>query len=200
MYLNTNCRRTFFILLVLYKTFVRFNIHFVFLYFCFLARMASSTRVFQISGIKNRDKKRALVQGIRQLGGTHIGGSVYQCESTHLIIPKVLLSEKFLAACASGKWVVFPDYVLESVKSGSWLAEGPFEISIPTGSTSSFYPVRQWRRKVTSGRLKGAFQGWRVLLMVQDLTSLHLFEYIVLHCLLFSYLAEQLFGCLQHKR
>ncbi|XP_060893948.1 SMC5-SMC6 complex localization factor protein 1 [Labrus mixtus] len=138
--------------------------------------MASSTRVFQISGIKNRDKKRALVQGIRQLGGTHIGGSVYKCESTHLIIPKVLLSEKFLAACASGKWVVFPDYVLESVKNGTWLAEGPFEISIPTGSTSSFYPVRQWRRKVTSGRLKGAFQGWRVLLMVQDPTNLAVFK------------------------
>lgn len=61
-----------------------------------------------------------------------------------------------------------PDYVLDSVKNGSWLAEGPYEVAISTGATSAFYPVRQWREKVASGRLKGAFQGWRVLLIVQE--------------------------------
>lgn len=32
--------------------------------------------MFQISGIKTREKKRVLVQGIQQLGGKYIGGSV----------------------------------------------------------------------------------------------------------------------------
>ncbi|XP_008286838.1 ankyrin repeat domain-containing protein 32 [Stegastes partitus] len=138
--------------------------------------MESCTHVFQISGIKTRDKKRALVQGIQQLGGKYIGGSVYQHSSTHLIIPQVLSSEKFLAACAAGKWVVTPDYVLDSVKNGSWLAEKPYEVTISTSSTAAFYPVRQWREKVSSGRLTGAFQGWRVLLMVQEPTRRAMFK------------------------
>ncbi|XP_027133455.1 SMC5-SMC6 complex localization factor protein 1 [Larimichthys crocea] len=138
--------------------------------------MSSCTHVFQISGIKIREKKKVLVQGIQQLGGKYIGGSVYQHCSTHLIIPQVLSSEKFLAACAAGKWVVTPDYVLDSVKNGSWLAEGPYEVAISTCTTSAFYPVRQWREKVASGRLKGAFQGWRVLLMVQEPTRRAMFK------------------------
>ncbi|KAL7391974.1 hypothetical protein ABVT39_017525 [Epinephelus coioides] len=138
--------------------------------------MASSTHVFQISGIKTREKKRVLVQCIQQLGGTYMGGSVYQHASTHLIVPQVLSSEKFLAACAAGKWVVTPEYVLDSFKHGSWLAEGPYEVAFSTGATSPFYPVRQWREKVASGRLAGAFQGWRVLLMVQEPTRRAMFR------------------------
>nr|XP_020450000.1 SMC5-SMC6 complex localization factor protein 1 isoform X1 [Monopterus albus] len=138
--------------------------------------MESYTRVFQISGIKIREKKRVLVQGIQQLGGKYIGGSVYQHTCTHVIIPQVLSSEKFLAACAAGKWVVMPDYVLDSVKNGSWLPEEPYEVAISTGSTSAFYPVRQWREKVATGRLTGAFQGWRVLLMVQEPTRRAMFK------------------------
>ncbi|XP_076010215.1 SMC5-SMC6 complex localization factor protein 1 [Genypterus blacodes] len=130
--------------------------------------MSTSTRVFQISGIKSCDKKKVFVNGIQQLGGKYIGGSEYQHSSTHLIVPQVLSSEKFLAACAAGKWVVTPDYVLDSLKNGSWLAEGPYEVAICGDSHSNFYPVKQWREKVTNGRLTGAFQGWRVLLMVQE--------------------------------
>ncbi|XP_059192903.1 SMC5-SMC6 complex localization factor protein 1 isoform X2 [Centropristis striata] len=132
--------------------------------------------VFQISGIKVRDKKRVLVQTIQQLGGKYIGGSVYQHVITHLIIPQVLSSEKFLAACAAGKWVVTPEYVLDSFKNGSWLPEGSYEVAISTGATPSFYPVRQWREKVASGRLAGAFQGWRVLLMVHEPTRRAMFK------------------------
>ncbi|XP_038559568.1 SMC5-SMC6 complex localization factor protein 1 [Micropterus salmoides] len=138
--------------------------------------MASCAYVFQISGIKTHDKKRVLVQGIHQLGGKYIGGSVYQQAITHLIIPQVLSSEKFLAACAAGKWVVTPDYVLNSVKNGSWLAEEPYEVTISTRAMSAFNPVRQWREKVASGRLTGAFQGWTVLLMVQEPTRRAMFK------------------------
>lgn len=75
-----------------------------------------------------------------------------------------------------GKWVVTPDYVLDSVKNGSWLAEEPYEIAIPTRATSAFYPVRPWREKVASGRIAGAFQGWRVLLMVKEPTRRAMFK------------------------
>ncbi|KAM9392215.1 SMC5-SMC6 complex localization factor protein 1 isoform 1-T1 [Pholidichthys leucotaenia] len=137
--------------------------------------MESCTHVFQISGLKARDKKSGLVRGIQQLGGKHIGGSVYENTCTHLIIPKVLPSEKFMAACAAGKWVVTPDYVLDSVKKGSWLAEGPYEVALSTASKTPFYPVKQWREKVASGKISGAFQGWTVLLMVQKPTRRAMF-------------------------
>uniref|UniRef100_A0A3Q2Z6N0 BRCT domain-containing protein n=1 Tax=Hippocampus comes TaxID=109280 RepID=A0A3Q2Z6N0_HIPCM len=101
---------------------------------------------------------------------------VYQNACTHLIIPQVLASEKFLAFCAAGKWVVTPNYVLDSVRNSSWLPEGPYEVAVPTDPMSAFYPVRQWREKVTSGAITGAFQGWRVLLMVQDSSRLVMFK------------------------
>lgn len=75
-----------------------------------------------------------------------------------------------------GKWVVTPDYVLDSVKNGAWLAEGPYEVAISTQDTSAFYPVRKWRETVASGRIQGAFQGWKVLLMVQEPTRRDMFK------------------------
>ncbi|XP_013867978.1 ankyrin repeat domain-containing protein 32 [Austrofundulus limnaeus] len=138
--------------------------------------MESGRQIFQISGIKNRDKKKSLIKGINKLGGKYLGGSIYKHISTHLIIPQVLSSEKFLAACAAGKWVVTPDYILDSVKNGSWLAEGQYEVAIFTSSSAAFYPVRQWREKVSKGRITGAFQGWRVLLMVQEPTRRAMFK------------------------
>lgn len=69
-----------------------------------------------------------------------------------------------------------PDYILDSVKNGSWLAEGPYEVAIFTSSSAAFYPVRQWREKVSKGRITGAFQGWRVLLMVQEPTRRAMFK------------------------
>ncbi|XP_029018215.1 SMC5-SMC6 complex localization factor protein 1 [Betta splendens] len=138
--------------------------------------MEDGKRVFQISGIKKHEKKRVVVQGIQQLGAKYAGGSVYQHACTHLIVPHILPSEKFLAACAAGKWVLTPDYVTDSVKNGSWLAEEPYEVAISTGSTAAFHPVRQWREKVATGRLRGAFQDWRVILMVQEPTRRAMFK------------------------
>uniref|UniRef100_A0A1A7WEM4 Ankyrin repeat domain 32 n=1 Tax=Iconisemion striatum TaxID=60296 RepID=A0A1A7WEM4_9TELE len=138
--------------------------------------MESCRHVFQVSGIKNREKKRILLKGINQLGGKYIGGSVYRHSSTHLIIPQVLPGEKFLAACAAGKWVVTPNYILDSVQNGSWLEERLYEVAIFTRSSAAFYPVRQWREKVSNGRITGAFQGWRVLLMVQEPTRRDMFK------------------------
>lgn len=68
----------------------------------------------------------------------------------------------------SGKWVVTPEYVVDSVRNGSWLPERSYEVAISTGSSAAFHPSRHWREKVATGRMTGAFQGWRVLLMVQE--------------------------------
>ncbi|XP_061674250.1 SMC5-SMC6 complex localization factor protein 1 isoform X2 [Syngnathoides biaculeatus] len=141
--------------------------------------MEHCTPVFQFSGIKIHEQKRALIQGIYLLSGKYIGGSVYQGTCTHLVIPHVLASEKFLASCAAGKWIVTPDYIMDSVQNGFWLSEGLYEVAVPTGTTSAFYPARHWRKKVTSGEITGAFQGWKVLLMIEDLTYSVMFKRIL---------------------
>ncbi|XP_077571592.1 SMC5-SMC6 complex localization factor protein 1-like isoform X2 [Stigmatopora nigra] len=129
--------------------------------------MESCPPVFQISGIKKYDKKRDLLCGIKHLNGKYDGGSMYKSNCTHLIIPQFLPSEKFLAFCAAGKWILTPNYVLDSVDNGSWLPEGPYEVSIPS-HVMNCHSVRDWREKVTSGAITGAFQGWSVLLIIQD--------------------------------
>lgn len=80
------------------------------------------------------------------------------------------------ASLIPGKWVLTPDYVLDSVKNGYWLSEGPYEVTFTTGSSAPFHPARQWREKVASGRLTGAFQGWSVLLIVQEPTRRAMFK------------------------
>ncbi|XP_041760476.2 SMC5-SMC6 complex localization factor protein 1 isoform X1 [Coregonus clupeaformis] len=135
-------------------------------------RMVDTKHVFQVSGIKNLKKKGKLLHGILQLGGKYIGGSVYKDGTTHLIVTHELLSEKFIAACAGGKWIVTPEYIFDSVKNGLWLPEGPYELDIVSmgGVPGASNPVKVWRERVTSGAMAGAFEGWRVLLMVNEPT------------------------------
>lgn len=93
---------------------------------------------------------------------------------------RLILFNTLYNVCASllclGKWVVTPDYVLDSVKKGTWLAEGPYEITISTQVNSAIYPARKWRENVANGRIQGAFEGWKVLLMVQEPTRRDMFK------------------------
>ncbi|KAJ8006139.1 hypothetical protein DPEC_G00125140 [Dallia pectoralis] len=131
-------------------------------------RMVDTKHVFQISGIKNAYKKGKLLHGIHKLGGKYIGGSGYSDRTTHLIVTHApMASEKFLAACAGGKWIVNPNYVLDSAKNGSWLPEEPYELYSSLDIPGTSNSVRKWRQKVTGGAVAGAFQGWAVLLIVK---------------------------------
>ncbi|XP_062310121.1 SMC5-SMC6 complex localization factor protein 1 isoform X1 [Osmerus eperlanus] len=131
--------------------------------------MVDKKHVFQMSGMDIPQKKGKLIIGIQKLGGKYIGGSVYkQGIITHLIVTDALASEKFLAACAEGIWIVTPEYVLESVKKGSWLPEEPYELDVVSWTPGASNPVRMWREKVASGTSAGAFDGWSVLLMIDE--------------------------------
>uniref|UniRef100_A0A6Q2Y9Y7 BRCT domain-containing protein n=1 Tax=Esox lucius TaxID=8010 RepID=A0A6Q2Y9Y7_ESOLU len=142
-------------------------------------RMVDTKHVFQVSGIKNLYKKGKLLEGIHQLGGKYIGGSGYNDRTTHLIVTHApMASEKFLAACAGGKWIVNPNYVLDSAKNGSWLPEEPYELDSSWVVPGAVNPVRVWRERVTNGAVAGAFEGWRVLLIVKP-TQKDIFQRIL---------------------
>ncbi|KAG7481302.1 hypothetical protein MATL_G00065330 [Megalops atlanticus] len=130
--------------------------------------MVDTRYIFQISGIKNIQIKGRLLRGIHQLGGKYVGGSAYREGITHLIVSHTLVSEKFLAACAGGKWIVTPEYVLDSMKSGAWLAEEPYEVDLAAQTPGVSNPICMWRERVSSGSLAGAFQGWSVALQINN--------------------------------
>ncbi|KAI1900406.1 hypothetical protein AGOR_G00049620 [Albula goreensis] len=130
--------------------------------------MVDTRHVFQISGIKNIQLKGKLLHGIHQLGGKYIGGSAYKERTTHLIASRPLASEKLLAACAGGKWLVTPGYVLDSVRNGVWLPEEAYELDITSRTPGTANPIRVWRERVSSGSVLGAFQDWSVVLLLDD--------------------------------
>ncbi|XP_066567934.1 SMC5-SMC6 complex localization factor protein 1 [Amia ocellicauda] len=126
---------------------------------------ADMDRIFQISGIKNVVMKRKLLWCINRLGGTYTGGSAYKNNTTHLIVRQTCASEKFLAACAAGIWILSPKYVIESARAGRWLKEEPYEC----GS------VLEMQRE----RRVGAFCGWKVVVLISNMKKRGVFERIL---------------------
>ncbi|XP_007243962.3 SMC5-SMC6 complex localization factor protein 1 isoform X1 [Astyanax mexicanus] len=143
--------------------------------------MLGNKYVFQMSGIKNLQKKRELLQGIKCLHGSYIGGSEYREEMTHLIVIHASASEKFISACAGGKWIVTPEFVLDSVKQNAWLSEALYELNLTanTRTPSMTNPLQKWREKVARGVVSGAFQGWTVCLHIEDPDRRSMFERIL---------------------
>ncbi|MFT7813633.1 SMC5-SMC6 complex localization factor protein 1 [Arapaima gigas] len=104
---------------------------------------------------------------------------IYRDGTTHMIATCAQASEKFLAACASGKWIVTPQYVLDSIKNGVWLPEESYELDFTGRSIEATHPIRMWRTKVASGNISGAFQDWKVVLQIDDLIRSNIFKRIL---------------------
>lgn len=145
----------------------------------FSFRMVDNKYIFQMSGIKNHSQKRQLLQGIRKLGGVYIGGSVYNESTTHLIVQNALASEKFLAACAGGKWIVTPGFILDSVNQKVWLPEASYELNLTAQTPETPNPLKTWRERVSNGTVSGAFQGWVALIDIDDPASRSVFVRIL---------------------
>ncbi|XP_016093760.1 SMC5-SMC6 complex localization factor protein 1 [Sinocyclocheilus grahami] len=141
--------------------------------------MVDNKYIFQMSGIKNHSQKRQLLQGIRKLGGAYIGGSVYKEATTHLIVQKALASEKFLAACAGGKWIVTPEFILDSVNQKAWLPDASYELNLTAQTPETPNPLKTWRERVSNGTVSGAFQDWVVLIDIDDPVSRSVFVRIL---------------------
>jgi len=51
----------------------------------------------------------------------------FNIECTHIILPLLLRTKKYLCGCASGKWILKPEYLFESEKANEFLDEAQFE-------------------------------------------------------------------------
>ncbi|XP_029429090.1 SMC5-SMC6 complex localization factor protein 1 isoform X2 [Rhinatrema bivittatum] len=128
-------------------------------------------RKIQITGFKDREKDE-LVELLFMLDCIFIDSEKYE-NCTHLIAKQVCKSEKYLATCAAGKWVLTKDYVINSAKSGRWLDETTYEWGYKIEKDSHYSPQMQsapkrWREELTRSSAPGAFHRWKVVLLVKE--------------------------------
>ncbi|NXA14957.1 SLF1 protein, partial [Sapayoa aenigma] len=135
--------------------------------------MASSSqkRIIQITGFKKQDKK-ALLKWLFKLKCVYIDSKKYR-NCTHLIAKKMCKSEKVLAACAAGKWVLTKEYIINSAESGRWLDETVYEWGYEIERDTHYSPQMQsapkrWREELMLSSAAGAFHRWKVVLPVKE--------------------------------
>ncbi|XP_049625071.1 SMC5-SMC6 complex localization factor protein 1 [Suncus etruscus] len=126
--------------------------------------------IIQMTGFK-MEEKEALGKLLLKLDCTFIKSEKYK-NCTHLIAQRLCKSEKFLAACAAGKWVLTKDYIIHSAKRGRWLDETTYEWGYKIEKDSHYSPQMQsapkrWREELKRTGAPGAFHRWKVVLLVR---------------------------------
>ncbi|EMP41169.1 Ankyrin repeat domain-containing protein 32 [Chelonia mydas] len=132
---------------------------------------AVQKRRIQLTGFKKQEKA-AIVELLLTLDCVFIDTEQYR-NCTHLIAKQLSKSEKFLAACAAGKWILTKDYIINSVESGRWLDETTYEWGYKIEKGSHYSPQMQsapkrWREELTCSGALGAFHRWKVILLVKE--------------------------------
>ncbi|XP_076995259.1 SMC5-SMC6 complex localization factor protein 1 [Tamandua tetradactyla] len=130
----------------------------------------ASKHIIQMTGFK-MEEKEALGKLLLKLDCTFIKSEKYK-NCTHLIAERLCKSEKFLAACAAGKWVLTKDYIIHSAQSGRWLDETIYEWGYKIEKDSHYSTQMQsapkrWREELKRTGAPGAFHRWKVVLLVR---------------------------------
>ncbi|NXR28381.1 SLF1 protein, partial [Cinclus mexicanus] len=130
----------------------------------------SQKRIIQITGFKKKEKK-TLIKCLFKLNCVFIESKKYR-NCTHLVAKKLCKSEKVLAACAAGKWVLTKEYIINSAGSGRWLDETMYEWGYEIERDTHYSPQMQsapkrWREELTNSSAPGAFHRWKVVLLVK---------------------------------
>ncbi|XP_064295531.1 SMC5-SMC6 complex localization factor protein 1 isoform X2 [Phalacrocorax carbo] len=128
-------------------------------------------RIIQITGFKNQEK-RELLQWLFKLDCVFLDDKKYRT-CTHLIAKKLCRSEKFLAACAAGQWILTKEYIINSAESGRWLDETTYEWGYKIEKHTHYSPQMQsapkrWREQLKRSGAPGAFHRWKVVLPVKE--------------------------------
>ncbi|XP_060593215.1 uncharacterized protein LOC132747739 [Ruditapes philippinarum] len=125
----------------------------------------SNTKIFLLSGLGD-NVRRDLARKIHLLGGKYFDLQDFKAICTHVVCGRLSRSEKFLGACATGKWVLHPDYVQDSYIAGSWLDKEQYEWC-DSHITNKYqvdmalaFAARRWRFML--GGASAAFTGWKV--------------------------------------
>ncbi|XP_021235392.1 SMC5-SMC6 complex localization factor protein 1 isoform X2 [Numida meleagris] len=128
-------------------------------------------RRIQFTGFRKKEKK-ALCEMLLKLDCVFVDNKKYR-NCTHLIAKKLCKSEKFLAACAAGKWILTKEYIINSAESGRWLDEATYEWGYKIEKDTHYSPQMQsapkrWRKELKNSGAPGAFHRWKVILAVKE--------------------------------
>ncbi|NXW56053.1 SLF1 protein, partial [Eurystomus gularis] len=128
-------------------------------------------RIIQLTGFRKEEKK-ALCKCLFKLDCVFLDSKKYR-NCTHLIAKKLSQSEKFLAACAAGKWILTKEYIINSAESGRWLDETTYEWGYEIEKDTHYSPQMQsapkrWREELACSSAPGAFHGWKVVLPAEE--------------------------------
>ncbi|XP_052556538.1 SMC5-SMC6 complex localization factor protein 1 isoform X2 [Tympanuchus pallidicinctus] len=128
-------------------------------------------RRIQFTGFRKKEKK-ALREMLLRLDCVFVDNKKYR-NCTHLIAKKLCKSEKFLAACAAGKWILTKEYIINSAESGRWLDETTYEWGYKIEKDTHYSPQMQsapkrWRKELKNSGAPGAFHRWKVILAVKE--------------------------------
>ncbi|OXB60194.1 hypothetical protein ASZ78_003587 [Callipepla squamata] len=128
-------------------------------------------RRIQLTGFRKKEKK-ALREALLKMDCVFVDSKKYS-DCTHLIAKKLCKSEKFLAACAAGKWILTKEYIINSAESGRWLDETTYEWGYKIEKDTHYSPQMQsapkrWRKELKNSGAPGAFHGWKVILAVEE--------------------------------
>ncbi|XP_010148611.1 PREDICTED: ankyrin repeat domain-containing protein 32-like, partial [Eurypyga helias] len=131
----------------------------------------SQKRIIQLTGFRGQEKV-VLLKCLFILDCVFLDNKKYR-NCTHLIAKKLCKSEKFLAACATGKWILSKEYIINSAESGRWLDETTYEWGYEIEKDTHYSPQMQsapkrWREELTRSGAPGAFHRWKVVLLAKE--------------------------------
>ncbi|KAI9366086.1 hypothetical protein DFJ73DRAFT_161754 [Zopfochytrium polystomum] len=127
---------------------------------------------FLMTGLSADDKAR-IGRQLQELGAQVIVSDSWSDGCTHLLCPKPSMTEKCLAACASGAWLMKPDYVAACANAGRMLEEEDWEWT-SADTEGAVEAARFWRKKLGNSRRNfeapraGCFEKWTVLLVMSN--------------------------------
>lgn len=127
-----------------------------------------------LSGFENRAEKNDAIRIIGKLRGRFLinpkNTQAFLKDCSHLVCTKPCRREKYLAACASGKWVLSPRYLQACEAANKWLRENDYQwsnSSIPDPQTKDLYHApSRWRTWIVTKGNNPPFYGWNVGLIM----------------------------------
>jgi hypothetical protein len=126
-------------------------------------------RRFMLSAITASEKAH-LTKHLVSLGASISDQVEWDPTVTHLVVKQVTKSEKYLAACAAGVWILRPNYIDMCATAGQFLSESEYEVQPAWTDTTADGALKgapkAWRMHIGTTGKKGAFDGWTVLLAV----------------------------------
>ncbi|PVD37157.1 hypothetical protein C0Q70_04152 [Pomacea canaliculata] len=135
--------------------------------------------IILISGMAQQERLEygALVE---KLGGQVLDRQHFDTECTHLVVGQPTRNEKFLAAVATGRWVLHKSYFIACQQEQNFVREedhewgGPATASLLQNLSSQTQKLAaaafKWRQKLqqmkkSNPACKGAYQDWQVVLL-----------------------------------